>query len=31
MYRQDVRKEAEEFLREKMKKYFPDNKIWYVV
>lgn len=31
MYKQEVREEAEIFLRDMMKKYFPNNKIWYVV
>lgn len=30
-YKQDVRKEAEEYLRLQMKKYFPNNKIEYIV
>ena len=30
-YKQDIRKEAEIFLREKMQKYFPNNKIEYIV
>mgnify|MGYP000843836470 FL=1 len=31
MYKNEIRKEGEKFLREKMYKYFPDNKIEYVV
>ena len=31
MYKNDIRKEGEEFLREQMKKYFPNNKIEYIV
>ncbi len=30
-YKNDIRSEAEIFLREKMKKYFPNNKIEYIV
>ena len=30
-YRINIRKEAETFLREQMKKYFPNNKIEYIV
>ena len=30
-YKQDVRKEAEVYLRKQMKKYFPDNSIEYIV
>ena len=30
-YKQETRKEAEIFLREQMKKYFPNNKIEYIV
>ena len=30
-YKQDVRKEAEIYLREQMKKYFPYNIIEYIV
>lgn len=30
-YKGDIRKEAEIFIREKMKKYFPHNKIEYIV
>lgn len=30
-YKNDVRSEAEVFLREQMKKYFPNNKIEYIV
>ena len=30
-YRINIRKEAETFLRDKMKKYFPNNKIEYIV
>lgn len=30
-YKQDVRKEAEVYLREQMEKYFPDNSIEYIV
>ena len=31
MYKNEIRREGEKFLREKMHKYFPDNKIEYVV
>ena len=31
MYKNDVRSEAEIFLREQMKRYFPNNKIEYIV
>lgn len=31
MYRENIRKDAEVFLREIMKKYFEKNKIIYVV
>ena len=31
MYRKEIREEAEKFLRETIKKYFPNNKILYVV
>lgn len=31
MYKEELRKEGEEFFREKMKKYFPNNKIEYIV
>lgn len=31
MYRENIRKDAEIFLREIMKKYFENNKILYVV
>lgn len=31
MYKESVRKEAEIFLRDVMKKYFENNKILYVV
>lgn len=31
MYKQEVKKEAETFLRAEMKRYFTNNKIWYVV
>lgn len=31
MYKNDIRKDGEEFLREQMKKYFPNNKIEYIV
>lgn len=31
MYKNDVRSEAETFLREQMKKYFPNNRIEYIV
>lgn len=31
MYKNDIRKEGEEFLREQMNKYFPNNKIMYIV
>ena len=30
-YRINIRKEAETFLIDKMKKYFPNNKIEYIV
>ena len=30
-YKMNIRKEAEKLLREKMKKYFPNNKIEYIV
>ena len=30
-YKNDIRQEAELFLREQMKKYFPNNKIEYIV
>ena len=30
-YKQETRKEAEEYLREQMQKYFPNNKIEYIV
>ena len=30
-YKQDIRKEAENYLRELMKKYFHDNTIEYIV
>lgn len=30
-YRNEVRKDAELFIREQMKKYFPNNKIAYIV
>lgn len=30
-YKRDIRKEAENYLRELMKKYFPNNKIEYIV
>ena len=30
-YKQDIRKEAEVYLREQMEKYFPDNSIEYIV
>ena len=31
MYKNEIRKEGEKFLREKMHKYFPNNKIEYIV
>ena len=31
MYREYIRKEGEEFFREKLKKYFPENEIIYIV
>ena len=31
MYKDGWRKEGEIFFREELKKYFPDNKIWYIV
>ena len=31
MYKNDIRKDGEIFLREQMKKYFPNNKIEYIV
>ena len=31
MYKESIRKEGEEFFREKMQKYFPNNKIEYIV
>ena len=31
MYKEKLRKEGEEFFREKMQKYFPNNKIEYIV
>lgn len=31
MYKNDIRKEGEIFLREQMQKYFPNNKIEYIV
>ncbi len=30
-YKNDIRMEAEVFLREQMKKFFPNNKIEYIV
>ena len=30
-YKKEIREDAEVFLREMMKKYFPDNKILYIV
>ena len=30
-YKNDIRKEGEIFLREQMKKYFPNNEIMYIV
>ena len=30
-YKQDVRKEAEVYLKKQMEKYFPDNSIEYIV
>ena len=31
MYKADLRKDGEIYLREQMKKYFPNNEIMYVV
>ena len=31
MYKEQIRKEGEEFLRKKMQEYFPKNKIEYIV
>jgi len=31
MYKKEIRAEAEKFLREEMKKYFPYNQIMYIV
>jgi len=31
VYKKEIRVEAEIFLREKMKYYFPDNEIMYIV
>lgn len=31
MYKKEIREEGEKFLRDTMKKYFPDNKILYIV
>ena len=31
MYKNDIRKEGEVFLREQMNKYFPNNSIEYIV
>ena len=31
MYKQDLRKDGEEFFRDKLSKYFPNNKIIYIV
>ena len=31
MYKNDIRKDGEEFLRQEMEKYFPNNKILYIV
>ena len=31
MYKNELRKDGEIFLREEMKKYFPNNKIEYIV
>ena len=31
MYKLDYRKEGETFFREELKKYFHNNKIWYIV
>ncbi len=31
MYKANIKKEGEEFFREKLKKYFPENKIIYIV
>ena len=31
MYKNDIRKDGEIFLREQMQKYFPTNKIEYIV
>ena len=31
MYREYIKKEGEEFFKEKLSKYFPENKIIYIV
>ena len=31
MYKSDYKKYGEEFFKEKLKKFFPNNKIWYIV
>lgn len=31
MYKKEIREDGEIFIRETMKKYFPNNKIEYVV
>ena len=31
MYRNNIRKEGEEFFRKELNKYFKNNKIWYIV
>lgn len=31
MYKKDIRKDGEIFLREQMRKYFPNNVIEYIV
>ena len=31
MYKQDLRKEGEEFFKGELDKYFKNNRIWYIV
>lgn len=31
MYKKDIREEGDRFFRDKLGKYFNDNKIWYIV
>lgn len=31
MYKNDIRKEGENFFRTELNKYFKENKIWYIV